>query len=101
MTLPDFLHQGALGEIRFVGTRIDLYFVVEQYNDGASPEAIALEYETVSLPKIHKAIAFYLENKPEVDAYLRKVSAEIAHLEATAPQVNIAMLRERLAKREA
>jgi uncharacterized protein (DUF433 family) len=101
MNLPDFLHQGLMGEIRFVGSRIDLYFVIERYNEGASPEAIALEYETVSLPKIHKAIAFYLENKPEVDLYLRAVNAEITQLEATTPRVNIAMLRERLANRQA
>ena len=32
MTLPDCLHRGSLGEIRFVGSRIDLYFVIEAYN---------------------------------------------------------------------
>jgi uncharacterized protein (DUF433 family) len=100
MTLPDCLHRGSLGEIRFAGSRIDLYFVIEAYNQGWPAEAIALRYDTLRLADIHKAIEFYLANRADVDAYVRDVEAEIVRLEATLPRVDIAALRDRLAARE-
>lgn len=101
MTLPDFLHQGSMGEIRFVGSRIDLYFVVTAHAEGLTAELIAERYPTLPLAVIRKAVAFYLDNRVAVDDYVRGVDAEIAHLEATSPRVDIAALRERLAKRNA
>jgi uncharacterized protein (DUF433 family) len=101
MTLPDFLHKGSMGEIRFVGSRIDLYFVIEAYNQGWPAEAIALRYDSLRLADIQKAVEFYHGNRADVDAYVQGVIAEIEHLEATMPRVDIAAIRERLAKREA
>jgi uncharacterized protein (DUF433 family) len=101
MTLPDCLHRGPSGEIRFVGSRIDLYFVIESYEQGCPAEAIALRYDSLRLADIKKVIEFYHDNQAEVDAYVRDVEAEIAHLEATTPRVDIAVLRERLARRQA
>ena len=77
MNLPDCLQQGSMGEIRFVGSRIDLYFVIEAYQQGWPAEAIALRYETLRLADVQKAVAFYHENRAEVDAYVRAVDAEL------------------------
>ena len=97
MNLPDFLHQGSMGEIRFVGSRIDLSFVIDRYNQGWSPEMIALEYDTVSLANVHKAIAFYLENTPAVDAYVRETERLYEEAQAKYPRVDLDKLQARLA----
>jgi uncharacterized protein (DUF433 family) len=98
MMLPDFLHQGPLGEIRFVGSRIDLYFVVSAHVEGLSAEMIAERYPTLPLAVIRKAVAFYLENRAVVDEYVRGVNAEYDQLMATTPHVDLARLRERAAR---
>lgn len=77
MELPDSLHHVKYGGIRIKGHRIDLYHVLECYNEGMSAEMIALEYPTLSLAVIHKTIAFYLENQVEVDTYLREVDEDV------------------------
>lgn len=100
MTLPDCLHRGSLGEIRFVGSRIDLYFVVEAYNQFWPAEAIALRYDTLRLADIRKAIEFYHEHQADVDAYVRDVDAEYERLIATLPRLDIDALRARLAQRQ-
>jgi uncharacterized protein (DUF433 family) len=97
MTLPDFLNQENNGEIRLSGHRIGLYHVVSYYNDGFSPEMLACQYPTLPLALIHKVIAFYLENRPEVDAYVDTCRDELNRQRAANPQgVPVAALRQRL-----
>jgi uncharacterized protein (DUF433 family) len=96
MTLPDFLHRGSFGEIRFAGSRIDLYHVVECYNRGFSAEQIALEYDTVTLANIHKAIAYYLENTAAVDAYRATVRASADERRARGQHPDWEALRQRV-----
>ena len=87
-----------MGEIRFVGSRIDLYHVVEVYNQGFSAEMIAGQFPTLPLALIHKVIGFYLENRADVDAYVVGVRAELEQQAATRKHVNLTELRERMAK---
>ena len=51
------------------GSRVSLGSVVECFNEGLSPEAIAVEFETLTLAEVFGAIAYYLENQPAIDAY--------------------------------
>jgi hypothetical protein len=46
---------------------------------------LACQYPTLSLALIHKTIAFYLENRAEVDAYLAKCREEMEHFRTSAP----------------
>ena len=69
MTLPDFLTQEPQGYIHFTGHRVGLHHLVRLYNDGYSPEMLLDYFPTLSLPLIHRTIAFYLENQQEVDGY--------------------------------
>ena len=85
MNLPDFLTRGSQGEIRLTGHRIDLYLIVLFYNEGHSAEMLHHEYPTLPLALIHRVLAFYLENKAEVDAYVAEVEAKIEQLRAAAP----------------
>jgi uncharacterized protein (DUF433 family) len=97
MTLPDFMAQDSLGEITVRGHRIGLEHLIYFYNEGYSPEMLLDEYPALSLPLIHKVIAFYLENRNEVDAYLAACQGEIERQRAAAPRApTIAELRRRL-----
>ena len=95
--LPEFLVQDQYGEIRLTGHRIGLLHVVDLYNGGASAEGILCDLPTLSLPLIHKNIAFYLENQAELDDYLSKTRADIDRMAAvpsTGP--TMAELRKRV-----
>lgn len=82
MTLPDFLAQDVHGDIRLTNHRIGLYHVIEHYQEGYSPEMLAEEFPTLPLALIHRVLAFYLENRDEVDAYVAAYRSELERQEA-------------------
>jgi uncharacterized protein (DUF433 family) len=97
LTLPDFLVAESDGFIHLVGHRIGLVHLVNRYNDGYSPEMLQGEFPTLPLPLIHKTIAFYLENQPEVDTLASAESSAIATQAATGRiGPDLAELRRRL-----
>jgi uncharacterized protein (DUF433 family) len=97
MTLPDFLRSDAGGEIFLAGHRVTLYHVIKDYRDGSSAEAFAAAYPTLPLALVHKVLAFYLENQPEVDRYVAQTRAEITCQAATPPRgPSAAELKRRL-----
>lgn len=77
MTFPDYLTELPDGEITLTGHRVSLYDIVTAYNEGLSPEMLAEEFPTITLAVIHKVIAFYLENREQVDTYCRTYRTEI------------------------
>lgn len=81
MILPDFLTRDADGEIRLAGHRIGLYTLVRMYREGNSAEQIAEELESLGLALVYKTLAFYLENRTEVDAYADAYRAELERQE--------------------
>jgi uncharacterized protein (DUF433 family) len=97
MTLPDFLSRDPGGAIHLTGQRIGLYHLVHYYNEGYSPEMLLCQYPTLPLALIHKAIAFYLENRAEVDAYVASCRDELDRQRAANPKrIDLATLRQRL-----
>jgi uncharacterized protein (DUF433 family) len=58
------------GAWRVRGTRVSLDSIVHAYWEGRQPEAIAADFPSLTLEQIHGAIAFYLGNRAEIDAYL-------------------------------
>lgn len=82
MILPDFLTRNSDGDIRLTGHRIGLYTVVRLYREGRNAEQIAEELESLGLALVYKVLAFYLENKAEVDAYVDAYRAELERQEA-------------------
>jgi uncharacterized protein (DUF433 family) len=98
VALPDFLTRHADGQVKVVGTRVVLYHFVYDYNQGLSAEQLALQFPTIPLATVHKLIAFYLENRAEVDRYAVEYAARAAELAKSIPEVNTAALRERLAQ---
>jgi uncharacterized protein (DUF433 family) len=52
------------------GTRIALDSVVYAFRSGASPADIVQSFPLLQLEQVYGAIAFYLANRPAIDAYL-------------------------------
>ncbi len=59
------------------GSRVSLDSLICAFHDGLSPEAIAREcFPTLNLEQVYGAIAFYLANRSEMDAYVQHGKAE-------------------------
>jgi uncharacterized protein (DUF433 family) len=60
------------------GTRISLDSIVHEFNRGESAEAICQNFELLLLEQVYGAIAYYLANQADVDAYLLRQSEKWA-----------------------
>ena len=58
------------GNYYIAGTRISLDSIVHAFCRGESPETICQNFELLRLEEVYGAIAYYLANQSEVDAYL-------------------------------
>jgi hypothetical protein len=59
---------------------VPLARVVYEFQNGAAPEAIRLDYPTLSLEQVYGAITFYLANKEEVETEMverRRIEEEV------------------------
>jgi uncharacterized protein (DUF433 family) len=70
------------GAVRVGKTRITLDLLVEQFENGMTPEDLVRSYDTLELADVYAAIAFYLRRPKEVRAYLTRRNAEGAALRA-------------------
>ncbi|MEA5421055.1 DUF433 domain-containing protein [Spirulina sp. CCNP1310] len=52
------------------GTRISLDSIVYAFQKGMSPESIVQSFPLLTLEQVYGAIAFYLADRAEIDAYL-------------------------------
>ena len=58
------------GNYYVVGTRISLDSIVQAFRRGESPETIRQNFELLRLEEVYGAIAYYLENQADINAYL-------------------------------
>jgi hypothetical protein len=76
--------------------------IVEQYENGMTPEDMVRAYDTLALADVYAAIAYYLRHRSEVLAYLKWRGEEAESLqtkiEAERPRVS---REELLARRSA
>jgi uncharacterized protein (DUF433 family) len=71
------------GRMILVGeTRVPLETIVDAYNEGSTPEEIAMRYSAVALAHIYQVIGYYLEHRAEVDAYVTEAQAHHDAVEA-------------------
>lgn len=54
------------------GTRVSVRDVVENWKMGLSPEEIPSVYPHVTLAQVFEALAYYQDNKEEIEAFIEK-----------------------------
>jgi uncharacterized protein (DUF433 family) len=60
------------GVIRVGDTRVRLDTVIYAFNDGYTAEEIVTQYPVLKLADVYAVIAYYLNNRVEVDEYLKQ-----------------------------
>ena len=95
--LPEDEH----GVIRVGNTRVTLETVIHAFQRGETPEQIVDDFDVLNLADIYGVIAYYLQNRDEVDEYVRRAEAEAKEMrrDIEARDPDLAGLRERLQKR--
>lgn len=73
LTLP--VRQESDGRLLVGESRIPLESVLYAFLDGATPEEISYQFPALRLPEIYSSITFYLQNGPELEAYLSEREA--------------------------
>jgi uncharacterized protein (DUF433 family) len=101
MTVPLY---DAGGTWRVKGSRVNLELVLLAFKEGVTPEGIVQRYASLSLPSVYAVIAYYLDHRAELDAYLEDQSLEAERIraqveEASSPRVTRAELEGRLSQK--
>lgn len=84
------------GVLRIENTRVSLDSVLIAFNQGATPEQIVQDYDSLSLGQVYAVIGYYLRHRDEVDGYLAKRRRRHNELRS---QYNQKGIRERLLAR--
>lgn len=69
---PNPLRMDEHGIIRVGNSRVVLDLVLLAFNQGSTPEEIYQQYSTLDLADIYRTIGYYLNNKEEMDGYLKQ-----------------------------
>jgi uncharacterized protein (DUF433 family) len=83
------------GNYYVAGTRVSPDSIVHAFLRGESPETICHDFELLRLEGVYGAIAYYLANQADVDAYLIRQDEKWSEGKRTAQPLP-ADLRERL-----
>src|SRR5437764_377567 len=89
------------GAVRVGNSRVSLDLVIEQYENGMTPEDMVRAYDTLALADVHAVIAYYLRHRDEVRAYLKRRDEEAAALRAKIEAERPRVSREELLARRA
>lgn len=57
-------------------SRISLELLIEQYENGMTPEEMVHAYDSLQLGDVHAVIAYYLRHGDELQPYLNRRDAE-------------------------
>jgi len=80
------------GVYRIGGTRVSLDSLVYLFREGMSPESMVESYPAVTLEQVHGALAFYLANRSEIDAYLLEGQRVAGHEHEMSRQNNAELI---------
>lgn len=87
------------GAVRVGNSRVTLDIVVEQYENGMTPEDMVRAYDSLLLADVHATIAFYLRHRDAVSAYLKQRQDEAVALKAKIEAEQPRLSREELLAR--
>lgn len=87
------------GAVRVGNSRISLDVVVEQYENGMTPEEMVRAYDSLSLAEVYAVIAYYCRYRNEVRAYLTQREEEARALQAKIESEHPHVSREELLTR--
>jgi len=86
------------GKPRIAGHRITVkHIVLDHQRRGLSPDEIASTYSNLTLSEVYTALAYYFDNRAEIDADIRADDEHWAEIEAQ----NLGHLEDRLRQRQA
>ena len=68
------------GVVRVGDSRVSLDLIVEQHENGMTPEDLVRAYDTLVIAEVHAAIAYYLRHREEVQVYLMQRAEEASAL---------------------
>ncbi len=89
-----------VGGIRVGSSRVTLDSLLASYDNGATPEEIAIQFSVLRLEDIYTTIAYYLNHRQEIDSYLEQRSQQAQQLRQQLSQKhNLVDLRQRLLTR--
>lgn len=101
---PPPLRMDEGGAVRVGNSRISLDLVVEQYENGMTPEDMVRAYDTLVLADVYAVISYYLRHRDAVRVYLKQRGEEVevlrAKIEADRPRVSRDELLARRSARE-
>jgi uncharacterized protein (DUF433 family) len=102
MQLDEYFEFEACDRIRVKGTRIPIEIIVEEYQNGASPEEILRDYyPALNLEQVYATLTYYLHNKEQVEAYiLRTLEADEAAYQEYLKQERPDVVKRLIALRE-
>jgi uncharacterized protein (DUF433 family) len=63
---------GEVEQIRVKGSRVGIEHVIEAFRGGQSGERIMESYPSLTLEEVYATITYYLHNRPEIDAYIKR-----------------------------
>ncbi len=89
------------GAVRIGNSRVSLDIIVEQYENGMTPEEIVRAYDTLQLPDVYAAVAYYLRHRDAVRAYLSRREAEAKALRQKIDADRTQISRDQLVARAA
>ncbi|HEY7157510.1 MAG TPA: DUF433 domain-containing protein [Gemmataceae bacterium] len=87
------------GAVRVGQSRISLDLIVEQYENGMTPEDMIRAYDTLVLADVHAVLAYYLRHRGEVQVYLKRRQEEAETLRAKLEAERSPVRREELLAR--
>ncbi len=66
------------GVLRVGNSRVSLDTVIIAFGQGATPELIVEDYDSLELGEVYALISYYLQNREEIEGYLtrRKVQRD-------------------------
>ncbi len=88
------------GGLRLTGTRVTLDSILAAFEQGATPEEIALRFPTTRLADVYAVIAWTLDHESEVACYVRERETNRGQERAASEaRFGTSGLRERLMRR--